>query len=65
MPLVLPLLLFGLLEQIVNICVDVITEERENGGKRLKEGLAQMYSGKPPHRIMCFFVFFCPCGAVL
>ncbi|CAM9383693.1 unnamed protein product [Ectocarpus sp. 4 AP-2014] len=29
------------LDQIVNICVDVLTEEREDGGKRLKESLAQ------------------------
>lgn len=31
--------------QIVNICVDVLTEEKEDGGKRLKEGLEQLSSG--------------------
>ena len=35
----------GLDRQIVNICVDVLTEEREDGGKRLKEGLEQLSSG--------------------
>lgn len=33
--------------QIVNICVDVLTEEKEDGGKRLEEGLAQLSSGAP------------------
>lgn len=32
--------------QVVNICVDVLTEEQEDGGKRLKEGLDQVSSGK-------------------
>ncbi|CAM9704986.1 unnamed protein product [Pylaiella littoralis] len=30
------------LDQVVNICVDVLTEEQEDGGKRLKEGLDQV-----------------------
>lgn len=44
-----------LVMQIVNICVDVLTEEKEDGGKRLKEGLAQLCSGKMPP----MFVFIC------
>lgn len=32
--------------QVVNICVDVLTEEKEDGGKRLKESLTQVSSGK-------------------
>eukprot|EP00752_Nemacystus_decipiens_P012244 g10853.t1 len=35
------------LDQIVNICVDVLTEEKEDGGKRLKEGLEQLSSEEP------------------
>lgn len=31
--------------QIVNICVDVLTEEKEDGGKRLKDGLELLSSG--------------------
>ena len=30
------------LGQIVNICVDVLTEEVEDGGKKLKESLSQV-----------------------
>lgn len=35
-----------LVSQVVNICVDVLTEGMEEGGKRLREGLGQMYSGE-------------------
>ena len=50
------LLLLVLLLQIVNICVDVLTEEKEDGGKRLKDGLAQLSSGKMI--FCCFLILF-------